>query len=440
MYTTVEEAIEWIHSRKKFGVRPGLMRIEALLEKCDHPEHQIPTIHVAGTNGKGSTVSFLRSLLAEQGLTVGIFTSPYIERFHERIQIDQTFISDEALVTIVNRIYPVVMALDEDPELTGITEFEILTACAFIYFAQENVDVAVIEVGLGGLYDSTNVITPKVSVITTIGLDHMDILGDTIEEIALQKAGIIKPSVPVVIGNIAEPALSVLKQVAKNKQAPASIYDQNFHPHYEHVDAQWGEWWTFYNEAGRIQELYIPLMGRHQVENASVALEAFLNYCTQMNLKPQQKEIRRGLKQAYWPARMERLHTDPLIIVDGAHNEHAMARLVENMQQDFSQRKIYVLFSALQTKPVTQMIDQLLTIPNCEILLTTFDFPKALVLSDSLLKKAPKRLSFVSLWQVGLGEILEKMQEDDVLLITGSLYFVSEVRAFILTLLEENNG
>lgn len=439
MYTTVEDAIEWIHSRKKFGTRPGLSRIERLLLLCGQPQETFPTIHVAGTNGKGSTVSFLRALLAEQGLDVGTFTSPYIERFHERIQINQTFISDEDLLELINQIVPIVDTLDQDPALEGITEFEILTACAFLYFAKQQVDVAVIEVGLGGLYDSTNVITPRVSVITTIGMDHMDILGNTLEEIAYQKGGIIKSNVPVIIGNVVEPALSVLKQIAIEKKAPLSCYGEEFTPVYEHTDSQWGEWWTFEYEQGRMKELYIPLMGRHQIENASVALAAFLTYCQQMKLNPREKEIRRGLKNAYWPARMERLSRQPLIVVDGAHNEHAMARLVENSQKEFPAHKIYVLFSALETKPVDAMIDQLLEIPNSEILLTTFDFPKALTLKESLCDRAPKRLSLVSLWQVGLSELLEKMQEDDLLLITGSLYFVAEVRAFILTLMEEEH-
>lgn len=436
MYTTAEAAIDWIHSRKKFGTRPGLTRIERLLECCGQPQKRFPMIHVAGTNGKGSTVSYLRALLQEKGLDVGTFTSPYIEQFHERIQCNQTFISDEDLVAIVNELYPFVLEMDQEETFAGLTEFEILTACAFLYFAKQKVDVAVIEVGLGGLYDSTNVIDPMVSVITTIGMDHMDILGDTLEAIAHQKAGIIKKETPVVIGNIKEPALSVIKQTAQTLHAPCFVFEETFEVVYQHKDPTWGEWFTFYDEAGRIEDVYIPLIGRHQVENAGVALKAFLTYCERMHLPVLAKEIRQGFKRAYWPARMERLHDQPLILADGAHNEHAMARLVETIRLDYPKRKFYVLFSALETKPIEGMLAQLLEIPKIEILLTTFDFPKALVLKEQLLAQAPQQLALVSLWQVGLGELLEKMEADDVLLITGSLYFVSEVRLFLTTLLE----
>ena len=198
----IEEAIAWIHSRKKFGSRPGLERIQALLDKVDNPEKKVPVIHIAGTNGKGSTVAYLRSILIEAGVTVGSFTSPYIEEFNERIAIDAQPIPDNQLIVYVEKYQPIVAELDRDPAISGITEFEILTAIMLDYFATEQVDVAIVEVGLGGLLDSTNVVKPILTAITTIGYDHMDVLGDTLNEIAGQKAGIIKKNVPVVTGKI----------------------------------------------------------------------------------------------------------------------------------------------------------------------------------------------------------------------------------------------
>lgn len=192
----IEEAIAWIHSRKKFGSRPGLERIQALLDKVDNPEKKVPVIHIAGTNGKGSTVAYLRSILIEAGVTVGSFTSPYIEEFNERIAIDAKPIPDNQLIQYVKKYQPIVAELDQDPAISGITEFEILTAIMLDYFATEQVDVAIVEVGLGGLLDSTNIVKPILTAITTIGYDHMDVLGDTLNEIAGQKAGIIKKMYP----------------------------------------------------------------------------------------------------------------------------------------------------------------------------------------------------------------------------------------------------
>ncbi|MCD5003290.1 bifunctional folylpolyglutamate synthase/dihydrofolate synthase [Enterococcus saccharolyticus] len=428
MLQTVEEAIEWVHSRLPFGSRPGLERIEALLALLDHPEKNVPMIHVAGTNGKGSTVSYLRAMIQETGLTVGTFTSPYIESFNERIAMNGVAISDEELLGLVKKIRPLVAQLDEDEQLSGITEFEVLTAMAFVYYAEQQVDVAIIEVGLGGLLDSTNVISPMLTAITTIGMDHMDILGDTLEEIAEQKAGIIKEGIPVVTGNIQEKALRVINRIAEQKQAEVHRFDQAYQVTYKHPDAQWGEVFDFYNESGRLPELKTSLLGKHQVENAGVAIQLFYLYCQTVKIPFQEKNVREGLKRTFWPARMERISEEPLVILDGAHNEHAIKRLVENIKQEFSNYRIHILFSALETKEISTMIHQLLELPNANIYLTSFDYPKALRLEKNYQKIDEKRIQIASLWQFGLADILEKAEEDSLVLVTGSLYFVSEVR------------
>ncbi|WP_291291837.1 folylpolyglutamate synthase/dihydrofolate synthase family protein [Enterococcus sp.] len=429
---TSEEAIAWIHGRKTFGMRPGLMRVEALLQRLGNPEKNLTLIHVAGTNGKGSTVSYLRSLLEESGLQVGTFTSPHIESFNERIEIDGQFIPDDALIEWVETLQPLVMALDQEEELTGITQFEILTALAFGYFAQQQVDVAIIEVGLGGRLDSTNVITPVLTAITTIGMDHMDMLGDTIEAIAAHKAGIIKPHVPLVTGKIPESALSVIDLEAAKAEAAVSHLGTDYQVTYHHPDEEWGEWFDFENERGKIKGLKTSMIGHHQPENACVAIQLYHLFCEAKHLPFSEKVVRNGLKKAYWPARMERISNEPLIIIDGAHNTHAMDRLVETVREEFSSYRIHVLFSALETKKIDEMLQQLLTIPKAEIYLTTFDFPKALQLSDEYQQLNEERISIVSLWQFGLAELLEKMTSEDLLLITGSLYFVSEVRELLL--------
>lgn len=434
MALTIEEAIEWIHSRLAFGSRPGLDRIEALLGLVENPEKKVPTIHVAGTNGKGSTVSYLRALIQETGLTVGTFTSPYIESFNERIAIDGKAIPDEDLVILVEQIQPLVAQLDQQEAVSGITEFEILTALGLMYFVEKKVDVAVIEVGLGGLLDSTNVVEPMLTAITTIGMDHTDILGDTLEEIAAQKAGIIKTGIPVVTGNIQSQALAVIEAQAQEKQAKTYRFNQEYEVAYHNPDPQWGEIFDFYNEAGKLTELKTSLLGQHQIENAGVAIQTFYLFCQLKSLPFKEKEVRDGLKKTFWPARMERMSAEPLIILDGAHNEHAMKQLVENMKREFKNYHINILFSALETKDISKMLEQLLEIPNSEITLTSFEYPKALDLAKNYQNVDESRITVASLWQFGLADLLERTSSEDLILVTGSLYFVSEVRQLLQTI------
>lgn len=432
MIKTVEEAIEWIHSRLPFGMRPGLDRVKALLELIDNPEQNLQMIHVAGTNGKGSTVSYLSCMLQELGLSVGTFTSPFIEVFNERIAINGQWIPDEAIIRLVNKYQPFVTLLDDQPAVAGITEFELLTVMGLDYFQEQQVDVAIIEVGLGGLLDSTNVIEPILTAITTIGMDHTDILGETLEDIATQKAGIIKPNVPLVTGKIEEAALKVIKETAMKQNAPIKCFEEDYQVVYQGPDSKWGEIFDFYNEAGKIKNIKTPLLGEHQIENASLAIELFFSYCHLKQIPIKQEWIINGLAQTRWPARMEKISDEPFIVMDGAHNNHAMKRLVENVMREFPQRKIWILFSALETKDITQMLAELARIPSSELLVTTFDHPKALHVEKLKSMSGVTSIKTAAAWQLGLADLLEKSMADDLILITGSLYFVSEIRQFLL--------
>lgn len=431
MSLTIEEAIEWIHSRLPFGTRPGLDRVAALLDLVDNPERKVPTIHIAGTNGKGSTVTYLRCMLEEIGLKIGTFTSPYIEEFNERIAINGHGITEKQLISYVEKYQYLVDELDEKNETAGITEFETLTAIAFDYFYEEQVDVAIIEVGLGGLLDSTNITQPMLTAITTIGKDHTEILGETIEKIAFQKAGIIKKGIPVVTGNISEEAMLVIEEKASEMQSAIYRYGKEYRLEYLHPDKEWGEVFNFYGDAGKLTHVKIPLLGQHQTENASVAIQLFYLYSQIHQLNITERDIYKGLKKAYWPARMELMSLEPLIVLDGAHNDHAMERLVDNIKKEFPNREINILFSAVATKNIDQMLTRLKKIPKVHLYLTTFNYPRAIELSK-MMHYADETTSIVSLWQFGLGEILEKMTEDDLLLVTGSLYFVSQVRELLL--------
>ncbi|WP_276420850.1 bifunctional folylpolyglutamate synthase/dihydrofolate synthase [Lactococcus garvieae] len=423
---TIETALEWIHSRLKFNIRPGLTRIEALLKLLGNPEKELSMLHIAGTNGKGSTVAFTRGILEQLGLTVATFTSPFIETFGERMAINGHPIPDEKLIKYVEQLKPLVEEMDKDARLAGITEFEIITALAFRYFADEHVDVALIEVGLGGLLDSTNVIQPVATAITTIGMDHMDILGDTLEKIAAQKAGIIKPYTPLVTGKIADEALAVIAETAQTNQAKHYQYGIDYQ-----VEILENERFNYKDDEIHLLNLEKSLLGLHQIDNAALAVKLTMVYAHKVGLSLSEEAIRVGLRRTFWPARMEEVSQAPLTLLDGAHNVHAMQRLLENLKNEFSGRKITILFSALVTKDITEMIKILQTVDNSKLILTTFDYPKALKLEDfAYLEK--ENVTLAEDWKSTYAALKENLHKDDVLLMTGSLYFMSQIRAYIL--------
>ena len=425
---TIETALEWIHSRLKFNIRPGLTRIEALLKLLENPEKELSMLHIAGTNGKGSTVAFTRGILEQLGLTVATFTSPFIETFGERMAINGHPIPDEKLIKYVEQLKPLVEEMDKDERLAGITEFEIITALAFRYFADEHVDVALIEVGLGGLLDSTNVIQPVATAITTIGMDHMDILGDTLEKIAAQKAGIIKPYTPLVTGKIADEALAVIAETVQTNQAKHCQYGIDYQ-----VEILENERFNYKDDEINLLNLEKSLLGLHQIDNAALAVKLTMVYAHKVGLSLSEEAIRVGLRRTFWPARMEEVSQAPLTLLDGAHNVHAMQRLLENLKNEFSGRKITILFSALVTKDITEMIKILQTVDNSKLILTTFDYPKALKLEDfAYLEK--ENVTLAEDWKSTYAALKENLHEEDVLLMTGSLYFMSQIRAYILEL------
>lgn len=430
MFKTYEEALNWIHGRKIFGMKPGLKRMEWMLEKLGSPQEKIKAIHVAGTNGKGSTVTFLRNMLEANGKIVGTFTSPYIETFNERISVNGSPISDEEIIRLANIVYPLACELEET-ELDGPTEFEVITTMMFIYFGEGHADVVVIEVGLGGLLDSTNVVTPIVSVITTIGLDHMQILGESLVEIASQKAGIIKPNVPVVAGKIPEKALQIIQTIAEKNRSPIKIFKKDYWSSKCQTLPTWGEQFTFEDEYIYLNQIQIKMLGQHQIENAMVAIEALQTYCHQTGLKLNHEATRRGLKTAFWPGRMEKISDSPMIVLDGAHNEPAIRRLIETINADFKQQEIHLIFAVLQDKAVSNMISLLDDLPNVRIILTTFDNPRAAKVKE-LQSYVKSGITIKEHWQEALADVIQEMDEKDIIFITGSLYFISEVRELLL--------
>ena len=426
MFQTYEQALKWIHGRLRLGIKPGLTRMNIMMEKLGYPEKNIKTVHVGGTNGKGSTVAYLRNILESAGLTVGTFTSPYIEQFNERISINGEPIADEEIKELANILYPIVMEMDKD-ELGGPTEFEIITAMSLYYFAfVQTPDVVLYEVGLGGRFDSTNIIRPLLSIITSIGLDHTAILGETYSEIAFEKAGIIKENTPVIAAVKQQEAEEVIVRRAKEENAPYYLLGKHFILE-DYQSNEDGESFTFKTAATKLNDLQIGMLGEHQAENASLAVMAAM--LVKDSLKVSEADIKTGLLHARWAGRLEILSKDPYVLVDGAHNQEGVEALVDVLQTRYKDKKKSVLFAALSDKKTDKMIEKLGQ-AAADITFTSFDFPRAAA-GEALFKESshPNKY-FTDDWRKSITERLETLEEQEMLVITGSLYFLSNVLAF----------
>lgn len=404
--------------------------MEWMLEKLDHPERRIKTIHVGGTNGKGSTVTFLRSILESAGYRVGTFTSPYFEQFNERISINGQPISDKELIELTNVIKPLADQLDRT-ELGGPTEFEVITAMSIYYFAKMSpVDVVIYEVGLGGRFDSTNVIHPLLSIITSIGLDHTNILGDTYEEIAFEKAGIIKNGVSVISGVKQEEALGVIRKRATELKSPMYQLGEDFFAT-SRCSLNNGEQFTFSSMFNRVEQLQTSMIGSHQVDNASLAVMAAQVLANYYSFIIDEVHLKEGLTRAYWPGRLEILSENPFVLIDGAHNEEGINALASEIESRFSDKKISILFAALKDKKLDKMIAILEELADT-LTFTTFDFPRA-AKAEELLEAGSKKANkaVTNNYQEFLLRKIKELKEDEILLVTGSLYFLSEIKPFI---------
>ncbi|KKK33048.1 folylpolyglutamate synthase [Mesobacillus campisalis] len=436
MFTTYKEALDWIHARLRLGIKPGLARMEWMMERLGSPENSIKAIHVGGTNGKGSTVTYLRSMLQAEGYHVGTFTSPYIEQFNERISVNGTPISDEDILELVNVIRPLADEL-EATQLGGPTEFEVITAMSFYYFAQKHpVDIVLYEVGLGGRFDSTNIVKPIASIITNIGLDHTSILGETHEEIAFEKAGIIKEGIPIFTGVRHPGALKVIKEQAEQKLAPISVLHEDF-AIVNHQSAARGERFSLDTKEGFIPDLEISMIGKHQTENAALAVTALLNLAQTGWIEIGEKSIRDGLAAAYWPGRFEILSEKPLVILDGAHNDEGITALAAELEERFAPKDIHLVFAALKDKKLDKMIATLDQAAST-ISFVSFDFPRAAAAEDLVKISTSTHKLAVDDWKAYLPEEIKRLKENELLVITGSLYFISEVKPYLQELLKND--
>lgn len=428
---------QWIANYRTDQPHFGLERMVELLALRGNPHLKLKVLHIGGTNGKGSTIAFLKKMLEKLGLRVGVFSSPYLIHYTDQISINGESISEARLEALMAD-YQSLLEGEAVANLQGTTEFEIITALAYDYFASEQVDVAIMEVGMGGLLDSTNVCQPILTGITTIGLDHVVLLGDTLEAIAEQKAGIIKQGMPLVTGRIAPEALTVIDRIAEGKDAPRLAYGTDYQVrHQESVVT--GEVFD-YTSAVRQGRFQTSLLGLYQIENAGMAIALLDTFCQEDGRELASNDfLGQALEETSWPGRLEIVSRDPLMILDGAHNPHAIKALLVTLQERFADYHKEILFTCIKTKALEDMLDLLGAMPDTELTLTHFADSRAT--DESVLKEAAKsrNLSYQD-WHDFLEQNLtdKKEERQTVRIVTGSLYFLSQVRAYLMERKNEN--
>ena len=367
-FTNAQEVISCLYSLPHLHPKNDLSFIKKILAKLGNPQDQVKTVHITGTNGKGSTSYYLATLLKKAGQKTGLFVSPYVYRFNERIQLNNQDINDQDLVKAANKVQAAFEEIQKEDNDFSLVTFEYEVAIAFVYFADQKCDYAVIEVGIGGEHDKTNVITPEASIITTIGLDHEQIIGPTIQDIAREKSGIIKRNRPVVLGNVPQEVLPILKQKAEKEQAPLYQLGRDFEVKLDeqivHSD----------NE----HELAFKL--RPQVEGFDIAIAVRTFFLLDLPLT--NEKVEQAIDQTVIPGRYQVLQTKPLIILDGAHNIQAMTNLLKTVHQLAEKRQghIHALVTMMKDKDLEQVFA--LFKQNDDVLLTTLDYPRVAEQND----------------------------------------------------------
>ena len=418
-----EQALTFIHSRKVHGSAPGLHRIKALLEKLGNPHQGLPFLHIAGTNGKGSTATMIAAGLQAAGKKTGLFTSPFIYDFRERFAIDGTMISQERLAEIAERVQHAERAILESGEEQP-TEFEIVTAIGFLYFKEAACDIAVMEVGMGGRFDATNVIeAPLAAVICSISLDHVEILGDTIEKIAFEKAGIIKENCPVVVyGKNPKQAIDVIRKQAEEKNAPFILCQAA-----ERIQSDLeGTHFTY-----RERDYFTALRGSHQAENGATAIETLrLLDCTD-------EQIEAGLKNAYIPSRLEPICREPLIFTDGGHNKDGIDTLLTAIDTMDELNAPTIIFGMMRDKPYQYAVRQLASRAKAFIAVQP-PLPRAMTAYDlkNIADLFCDDCTDCKTYEQAAALALEKGAP---ILIAGSLYMVGDMANIIKNLLSSKN-
>ncbi|CEO27200.1 bifunctional folylpolyglutamate synthase/dihydrofolate synthase [Paraclostridium sordellii] len=428
-----DEALKFIHESHKFGMRLGLENIKKLLELLGNPQDNLKIIHVAGTNGKGSTCSFISTILKQSGYKVGLYTSPFLETFTERIRVNGENIPKNEVGNIVNIIKEKIEVMVKEGH-DYPTEFEIVTAMAFYYFNKERVDFVALEVGLGGRYDATNVIEkPIATVITSISLDHVGILGDTLDKIAFEKGGIIKENCDVIVYPQKNEASKVLKEICNEKNAKyiecdfkdITLKESNIN--FQKFDC------VINNK--EYKDLQINLIGDHQVKNSVVALTTIELIKNKLEILISEEDLRKGLMETKWPGRIEKIKENPMFIIDGAHNEEGAESLAKSIDKYFKGKNKILLIGMLEDKDINSVLDILIPRFN-SVITTTPDNPRAI---DAVkLKEKIEKYNIEVICKEDINDavkyVIENSKEKDVIISAGSLYMIGHVRTIMKNL------
>ena len=421
---TANEAIEYIHSVCWKGSIPGLGRTQELLAKMGNPEKKLKFVHIAGTNGKGSTAAMTASILRQAGYRTGLYTSPYIYRFHERMQVDGVEISDEELAAVTEYVKPLAQSMEVSP-----TEFELVCCIAFEYFLRKNCDIVVLEVGMGGAFDATNVIeAPEVAVITNIGLDHTEVLGDTVEKIAETKSGIFKDGGRAVVYRSTPSVEQVYETICTQRNV--SLKKANFEG--LELVSRGLEGQIFH--CGDRKELFLPLLGDHQLHNAAVVL-GIADSLIEGGWKISEENIREGLRQTRWPGRFDIMRRDPLFIIDGGHNPQCIEALVTNIRDYLTGKRLIVLTGVLADKDYADMYKPVMDYAEQFVCITPPN-PRKLdaALLAQYLQEAGAKATACENIPAGVAKAMELAGSDGVVLCFGSLYSIGSIRDALETL------
>ena len=443
---TYNDAVAWINNLIPFGIRPGLSRIELLLSKLGDPHKHLKFIHVAGTNGKGSTCAFLTSTLRQGGYDVGTFTSPYITKFTNRFQYNEEDIPEDTLLKLANKLKSFVEEIAAT-ELGSPTMFEVATALAILYYAEVCYpDVVVWETGLGGRLDVTNVVTPIISVITNIGFDHTDILGDTIEQITSEKAGIIKPGVPVVTTVEQPEAIRIIRETCAKKKSTLYIAGEQFT--YEQLEVNKNGQRFHYNGPFRELDVELTMQGKHQSANAACALMTLEVLRQYMAFYMEEEDLKKGFHRAFWAGRFEKVSDDPLLILDGAHNPEGAETLAKTIKDLYADRKLILMMGMLENKHHKSYLEHILPLVDT-LILTEPDFRRKMDAAQLKNMVEELRPSFAKpnldiivepSWKNALSLLKLRTEADDLGIVSGTLYLIADVRASLLHQTDSEKG
>jgi dihydrofolate synthase/folylpolyglutamate synthase len=421
-----KEAVDYLYGLQRHGIKLGLSNTLSLMDILGNPHQSFRSIHIAGTNGKGSTAAMIASILQTSGLKVGLYTSPHLVSFTERIRINGVTIPEERVADLVSTLNSELLTLNS----LSPTFFEFTTAMAFQYFDEEDVDIAVIEVGMGGRLDATNVIIPMVSIITNIGYDHQEFLGSTLAEISREKAGIIKNKVPVISANNSPEVIKVIERRSEENESKLYIFGRDFRAeHRSQVTGHRSQILDYYGIKQVFKDLELSLLGHHQIVNASLALAA--TEIISIGIELEESAIRKGLKEARWEGRLEVLSRNPTILLDGSHNEEAASALRRALEEIFlpEHDRLFLIVGMMKDKNIRGFLKTLAPLA-WEVIVTKADYERAASVASlsEVAERYNPRVKTIEKVSDALEYAVGRAKSYDLICVTGSLYTIGEIK------------